>query len=265
MLLALDIGNSNIVIGASADGEWLHQWRIQTDADKTTDEYAVLFGNLFREVDLSYRDFDSIIISSVVPQLTQTISKVFEKRSHTQALVLNGKVDSGIEVATDNPHSVGSDLIADAVGGYELFHKDCIVVDFGTATTAIAVETPGVLIGGSICAGVKVTIDALVGKAAQLSQIPLEPPKNVIGRNTIESMQSGLVLGHICMIEGLVDRMKNQLSADTKVIATGGLAQKIGAHTDYFDVVDPMLTLDGLRLIMKRQAESKQQTGGGNS
>ena len=257
MLLALDIGNSNIVIGASANGDWTQQWRIQTDADKTADEYAVLFGNLFREADLSYQHFSSIIISSVVPQLTQTISEVFEKHSRTQALVLNGKVDSGIEVKTDSPQSVGADLIADAVAGYGLFQEDCIVVDFGTATTAIAVKKPGVLIGGSICAGVKVTVDALVGKAAQLSQIPLEPPQNVIGKNTIESMQSGLVLGHICMIEGLVDRMKKQLSADVKVIATGGLSEKMGAHTDYFDVVDPMLTLDGLRLIMKRQAEDK--------
>ncbi|MDZ7681776.1 MAG: type III pantothenate kinase [Fodinibius sp.] len=198
MLLALDIGNSNIVIGASADGTWIHQWRIQTDADKTADEYAVLFGNLFRDADLKYDHFNQIIISSVVPQLTETISTVFEKRSHTQALVLNGKVDTGISVKTQSPQSVGADLIADAVAGYELFHEDCIVVDFGTATTVIAVQNPGELIGGSICAGVKVTVDALVGKAAQLLQIPLEPPKNVIGKNTIASMQSGLVLGHIC-------------------------------------------------------------------
>lgn len=253
MLLALDIGNSNIVIGASHNGVWEHQWRIQTDADKTADEYAVLFGNLLREVQLNYDNFDRIIISSVVPQLTQTISEVFEKRSHTRALILNGNVETGIEVKTKSPQSVGADLIADAVGAYDMFGEDCIVVDFGTATTVIAVQTPGELIGGAICAGVKVTVDALVGKAAQLSQIPLEPPENVIGKNTIESMQSGLVLGHICMIEGLIDRMQQQMGDSAKVIATGGLSEKMGAHTDYFDVIDPMLTLDGLRLIMNRQ------------
>ena len=253
MLLALDIGNSNIVIGASENKEWEHQWRIQTDADKTADEYGVLFGNLFREVNLEYDDFSRIIVSSVVPQLTQTISEVFEKRSHTKALVLNGKIDTGIELKTDSPQSVGADLIADAVGAYNVFGDNCIVVDFGTATTVIAVQNPGELIGGAICAGVKVTVDALVGKAAQLSQIPLEPPKNIIGRNTIESMQSGLVLGHICMIEGLVDRMQKQLGGSAKVLATGGLSEKMGVHTDYFDVIDPMLTLDGLRLIMERQ------------
>lgn len=253
MLLALDIGNSNIVMGVSHNGEWENQWRIQTDADKTADEYAVLFGNIFEEVSLHYKDFSRIIISSVVPQLTQTISEVFEERSDTEVLILNGKVETGINVKTASPESVGADLIAGAVGAYTLFKDNCIVVDFGTATTVMAVQNPGELIGGSICAGLKVTIDALVGKAAQLSQIPLEPPPNVLGKNTMEAMQSGMVLGHIAMIEGLIDRMKKELGGSAKVIATGGLSEKVGVHTDYFDVVDPMLTLDGLRLISKRQ------------
>lgn len=252
MLLALDIGNSNIVIGASKNGKWIRQWRIQTAADKTTDEYAVLFGDLFREADLNYSQFDQIIICSVVPQLTQTIDDVFKKRSQTIPLILNGKVATGITVKTKQPERVGADLIADAVGAYDVFQDNCIVVDFGTATTLAAVKKPGELIGVSICAGLKVTIDALVGKAAQLSQIPLEPPQEVIGKNTMEAMQSGLVLGHICMIEGLIDRMRKQMGS-AKIIATGGLSEKIGPHTDYFDVVDPMLTLNGLRLIMERQ------------
>jgi len=253
MLLALDIGNSNIVIGASDNGNWKHQWRIQTDPNKTADEYGVLFGNLFSEEMLNYENFSRIIISSVVPQLTQKISQVFEKRSHTEALVLNGEVETGIKVKRGSPESVGADLIADAVGAYEVFKDNCIVVDFGTATTVMAVRNPGELVGGAICAGVKVTIDALVGKAAQLSQIPLEPPQQVIGGNTMESMQSGLVLGHLCMIEGLIDRMRKEIGGQVKVIATGGLSEKMGTHTDYFDVIDPMLTLNGLRLIMDRQ------------
>lgn len=257
MLLALDIGNSNIVIGASKNGNWVRQWRIQTDADKTTDEYAVLFGNLFREADLTYEQIDQIITCSVVPQLTQTINDVFKKRSKINPLVLNGKVETGIAIKTKQPERVGADLIADAVGAYNVFKDNCIVVDFGTATTLTAVKDPGELIGVSICAGLKLTIDALVGKAAQLSQIPLEPPPNVIGKNTIEAMQSGLVLGHLYMIEGLIDRMRKQMGS-AKVIATGGLSEKIGPHTDYFDVIDPMLTLNGLRFIMERQ--SKGQT-----
>lgn len=252
MLLALDIGNSNIVIGASSNGAWNHQWRIQTDADETADQYAMLFKNLFEEANLSYSDFDQIIICSVVPQLTQTISEVFENRSHTDPLILNGKVKTGIQVKTASPQTVGADLIADSVGAYEVFQDNCIVVDFGTATTVMAVQNPGEMIGGAICAGLKVTIDALVGKAAQLSQIPLEPPANVIGANTMDAMKSGLVLGHLCMVEGLIDRMRKQMGS-AKVIATGGLSEKVGSYTDYFDVIDPMLTLDGLRLIMERQ------------
>lgn len=254
MLLALDIGNSNIVMGASQNGEWVHQWRIQTDVSKTADEYGVLFHSFFDEVDLEYRQFNRIIICSVVPQLTQTVSEVFSKRSQTKPLILNADVDSGISIKADSPQSVGADLIADAVGAFDLFRDDCIVVDFGTATTIMAVRKPGELIGGSICAGLKVTIDALVGKAAQLPQIPLEPPSKAIGRNTVKAMQSGMVLGHICMVEGLVSRIKKQLGSDSvKVIATGGLSEKVGPHTDCFDEVDPMLTLNGLRLVMDRQ------------
>lgn len=254
MLLALDIGNSNIVIGASKNGEWFHQWRIQTDADKTADEYSVLFQNLLTDGDLSYQQFTRVIVCSVVPQLTQTISEVFGRQLHMEVLILDEATDTGITVKRINRKSVGADLIAGAAGAYEMFGDDCIVVDFGTATTVMAVQNPGVLIGGAICAGLKVTIDALVGKAAQLSQIPLEPPPEVIGTNTRESMQSGLVLGHLYMIEGLIDRMKRQLGSDTiNVIATGGFSEKIGGYTDYFDVIDPMLTLDGLRLIADRQ------------
>lgn len=254
MLLALDIGNSNIVIGASDNGSWNHQWRIQTEDDKTADEYGVLFRSLLEAADLNYQQFDQIIIGSVVPQLTETISKVFTRRSNVQPIILNGKINTGITIETDNPQSVGADLVADAVGAHELIKDDCIIVDFGTATTVMVVEDPGALVGVAICAGLKVTIDALVGKAAQLSQIPLEPPPSVLGKNTVEAMQSGMVLGHLCMVEGLISKMKDELDYDSiKVIATGGLSEKVGPYTNYFDVIDPKLTLDGLRLIAERQ------------
>ncbi|HEX6983021.1 MAG TPA: type III pantothenate kinase [Balneolaceae bacterium] len=251
MLLALDIGNSNIVIGASAGNKWKHEWRVETDTNKTADEYAMLFKNLLEEVDLSYSRFDQIIICSVVPQLTEVIGNVFQKRLHINPLILDHTVETGIALKTDHPEKVGADLIAGAVGAYEEFGDNCIIVDFGTATTLIAVQNPGELIGGTICAGLRVTLDALVGKAAQLSQIPLEPPPEVIGTNTVEAMQSGLVLGHLCMVEGLIDRIRDQMGS-AKVIATGGLSEKVGPYTNYFDIIDPMLTLDGLRLIAER-------------
>lgn len=252
MLLALDIGNSNIVVGTSQDGKWQHQWRLQTDTNKTADEYAMLFKNLFDEARLSYDQFSRIIICSVVPQLTQTISQVFKKRARLKPLILNGTVETGVAVNTENPEAVGADLIADAAGAYDKYKDSCIVVDFGTATTLLAVKDPGEMIGVSICAGLKVTVDALVGKAAQLSQIPLEPPPRVIGTDTIKAMQSGLVLGHICMVEGLINRMRQQMGP-ARVLATGGLSEIVGPHTDYFDIIDPMLTLDGLRVIANRQ------------
>lgn len=254
MLLALDIGNSNIVIGASKNGEWIRQWRIQTEADKTADEYNVLFQSLFSQMDLGFQHFSRVIVCSVVPRLTQTMGEVFEHQQQMELHILDGTTDAGIKVTRINRESVGADLIAGAAGANELFGTDCIVVDFGTATTIMAVKKPGELMGGAICAGLKVTIDALAEKAAQLSQIPMKPPPQVIGTNTRESMQSGLVLGHLCMIEGLIDRMKKQMDSDTvKVIATGGFSEKVGGYTDYFDVVDPMLTLDGLRVIAGRQ------------
>jgi type III pantothenate kinase len=252
MLLALDIGNSNIVVGISANEKWVHQWRLQTDVDKTADEYAVLFKSLFDDAGLGYADLDQIIISSVVPRLTQTIEQVFEDRVHVSPVILNGKMETGITIKSSNQKTIGADLIADAVGAYEIFEDNCIVVDFGTATTVMAVQKPGELIGGAICAGLKVTIDALVSKAAQLSQIPLELPPSVIGKNTVESMQSGLVLGHVSMVEGLVARMQKKMGS-AKVIATGGLSEEIGHYTEIFDEIDPMLTLDGLRHIMNRQ------------
>lgn len=252
MLLALDVGNSNIVIGASMGNTWKHEWRVQTDTNKTSDEYAVLFKNLFDEADLRYSRFNEIIISCVVPQLTHVIANVFQKRLHINPLILDSTVETGLFLKTAHPESVGADLIADAVGAYEEFEDNCIVVDFGTATTLMAVQNPGEFIGGAICAGLKVSLDALAGKAAKLSQISLESPPSVIGRNTEEAMQSGIVLGHLCMVEGLIDRMEEQMGS-AKVIATGGLAEKVGPYTNYFDVIDPMLTLNGLRLIAQKQ------------
>jgi len=253
MLLALDIGNSNIVIGVSENDEWLYRWRIRTDDEKTVDEYRVHFRELFAEVKLDYKAFDQIIICSVVPQLTQTINEVLSRQSSAKVVVLNNSIDTGIAINTKAPESVGADLIAGVTGAYELFQDDCIVVDFGTATTVMAAQNPGELVGGAICAGLKVTIEALVGKTAQLSQIPLELPPSVVGENTMEAMQSGLVLGHMCMIEGLIDRLRKKLNAPSvKTIATGGLSPIISSYTEVFDQVDPMLTLDGLRLIINR-------------
>lgn len=251
MLLAIDVGNSNIVMGTCEDGAWTRHWRLGTDANRTTDEYGVLFHNLFAEASMEYGDLDNVIIGSVVPQLTATMNEVFLSRTGREPIVLNHRTDTGIRVDTAQPAATGADLIAGAAGAWHQYGEACIVVDFGTATTIMAVTGQGSLVGGAISAGLKVTVDALVGKAAQLSQIPLEPPKRITAAGTVEAMQSGLFMGHLCMIEGLVARMKDEVGP-AKVIATGGLAELLAPHTGCFDVVDPMLTLDGLKIIAGR-------------
>lgn len=254
MLLAVDIGNTNIVMGISSydNTGWLYQWRVQTVTDRTPDEYSVLIENLMEQTDCSFSGLDTVIIGSVVPQLTSAFRDILESKTGTAPILLDGTLDTGIAIGAKDPGSVGADLIADAVAAYDYFDETCLVVDFGTATTVMAVGSPGELLGGAIGSGLKLTTDALVERAAQLTQIPLEPPEKAIGRNTVEAMQSGLVLGHLCMVEGLIDRMRNELGP-AKVMATGGLAQKVAPYTDYFDAVDPTLTLNGLRLIAMRQ------------
>lgn len=257
MLLAIDIGNTNIVIGAHDGQTWAHQWRAQTVRQRMPDEYAVLFRDLLGEAGLSLRDIDQTVLSSVVPQLTRGIAEMIASRTGHPPILVSSAIDTGIRVVTDQPERVGTDLIANAVAGYERAQGNCIVIDFGTATTFTAVAAPGELRGVAIAAGLTTTADALVGRTAQLPQIELTPPPSVIGRNTIHAMQAGLVLGHIALVEGLVARMKRELGG-ARVIATGGLSIVLQPHTDCFDEVDPWLTLDGLRLIAKRNSSPGQ-------
>lgn len=256
MLLAIDIGNTNIVLGVYNTTHWQHHWRIQTLHDRMPDEYAALFGQLLSEAGLRFSDFKQVIISSVVPQLTQGFYDMVASRSGIKPLILTINLDIGIQVQTDNPFRVGSDLVADAVAAYDRFQTTCIVVDFGTATTFTTVIQPGIMIGTAIAAGLHVTIDALVSRTAQLPNIELVPPPSVIGKNTIHSMQAGLILGYVAMVEGLIDRIQHEIGP-AKVIATGGLSQVIGPLTTYFDEIDPWLTLDGLRLIAARNTRAE--------
>lgn len=252
MLLIIDIGNTNIVFGVHDGQTWAHQWRVQTVRDRTADEHAVFFQGFLREAGLVFADFDGTVIGSVVPQLTPTITNMIAERCGEPPLVVRpGHTETGIAIKTHQPATVGPDLVADAVAAYDRFRENCMVVDFGTATTFTAVAAPGELLGVAIAAGLNVTADALASRTAQLPHIELTPPASVIGKDTVEAMQAGLVLGYISLVEGIIDRMKRELGG-AKVIATGGLSRVIGPHTDRFDAVDPWLTLDGLRLIAAR-------------
>jgi type III pantothenate kinase len=251
MLLTIDIGNTNVVFGAHDGADWIHHGRLETVRTRMADEYAVLFQALLGEAGLTLSSFDKTIISSVVPQLTRGMVEMVATRTGKAPLVLGPHLDLGIVVKTEHPNQIGSDLVSNAVAGFDRFGETCIVVNTGTATTLTAVASPGELLGVSIAAGLIVTSDALVGRGAQLPHVPLAAPPSVIGRNTEQAMQSGLVLGHVAMIEGLLSRMKAQLGG-AKVVATGGLTAIIAPLTDEFDAVDPWLTIDGLRLIAAR-------------
>jgi type III pantothenate kinase len=252
MLLAIDIGNTNIVFGVHDGARWTHHWRMQTVRGRTADEHAVIFQGFLREAGLDLGMLEQTVLSSVVPSLTQDIAQMVARRTAHEPLIVRPPATvTGLEIRTEHPDRIGSDLVADAVAAYDYFRSDCIVVDFGTATTFTAVAEPGALLGVAIAAGLNVTADALVSHTAQLSHVALEPPPSVIGRNTIHAMQAGLVLGYVSMVEGIIDRIKAEMGK-ASVIATGGLSGVIGPLTNRFDAVEPWLTLDGLRLIAER-------------
>jgi type III pantothenate kinase len=215
------------------------------------DEYAVMFRTFLSEVGLRLEQFDRAIVSSVVPQLTSGLCQVVAQRTGFMPVVVSPTINLGIRINVDHPEQVGSDRIADAVAAYDRFKSNCVVVDFGTATAFTVVAGSGEMIGAVIAAGLHTVADALVQRTAQLPQVELIPPPSVIGRNTMHSMQAGLVLGHIAMVEGIVSRIKAEIGG-AQVIATGGLSTVLAPHTDCFDDVDPWLTLDGLRLIAER-------------
>jgi len=248
MLLAVDIGNSNIVLGIYGENRWKSHWRIMTVPDKSAEQYVSELTDLFEHEGVDFEMIDRVIISSVVPRLTPLFNQIFTERNPGCVTILDSTTDTGIRLATDNPEAVGSDLIADAVAAYDMVGDTCIVVDFGTATTIMAVKKPGILAGGAICAGLEVTTSALIGKAAMLADISLEPPEKIIGTTTETAMQSGLFMGHLCMVEGLIERMKQELGP-VRVVATGGLAEKMAPHSTVFDRVEPYLTLNGLRIV----------------
>lgn len=251
MLLAIDIGNTNIVFGVHDGTRWAHHWRVQTVRERMPDEYAVMFRNFLHEAGLSMEQLNHTVLSSVVPPLTSGLCEMVAQRTGFPPVVVSHRINLGIRINVDYPETVGSDRISDAVAAYDRFRSNCIVVDFGTATAFTIVAEPGEMIGAVIAAGLSTTADALVRRTAQLPQIELIPPPSVIGRNTVHAMQAGLVLGHLAMVEGIIARIKGELGS-AKVIATGGLSTVLGPHTDCFDAIDPWLTLDGLRLIAER-------------
>jgi type III pantothenate kinase len=248
-LFCVDIGNTNIVMGLYQGKTLVTHWRIATDHQKMADEYAMLILDLFQRAGQDPAAVEGVIVASVVPPLTSIFEKLSERYFHQAPLVVRGGVRTGVHIRYDNPQEVGADRVVNAVAAYHRYGGPACVVDFGTATTFDALSAEGDYLGGAIAPGIGIAAEALFQRTAKLPRIDLTRPPGVIGKNTVESMRSGLLFGYVGLVEGIVARFRAELGAGMKVIGTGGLAPLIAAETAVIDAVDPWLTLEGLRLI----------------
>ncbi len=254
MLLAIDLGNTNLTFGLFSNGELQHTFRAETVRSRTADEYAALIRQIFLVHDLSPKEVNAVILASVVPQLTDVITSAAWIATSCKIQVVGPGMKTGIKVLYDNPHDVGADRIVNAVAAFEDEKRAVIVVDFGTATTLDCVTSKGEYLGGVITPGIQVSLDALMTRAAKLKPIEIAAPPVVIGRNTTHTLQSGAVFGYACMVDGLVAKIKAELIEPCSVIATGGLAALLASHAASLERVDPNLTLRGLEIIHRRNA-----------
>lgn len=256
MLLAFDVGNTNIVLGVYKDKELIKYWRMSTDKSKTSDEIGMLVNQLFAYEGLDLREITDVIISSVVPTIMYSLQHMAFKFFDKEAMIIGPGIKTGINIKYDNPRQVGADRIVNAVSAFHKYGGPIIVVDFGTATTFCAISEKCEYLGGTISPGIKISSDALFQRAAKLPRVELNKPKKVICKNTIQSMQSGIIYGYVGLVDYLVNRMKEEIkSKKVKVIATGGLASLISVESKTIDHVDRFLTLEGLRLIYEMNKE----------
>ena len=253
MILLIDVVNTNIVMGVHNGNKMISDFRLSTDTKKTSDEMSIAVLSLFELNNLDIDSIEGVIISSVVPNIMYSLENVVRKLFNLRPIIVGAGIKTGINVKTDNPKEVGADRIVNAVSAYDKYKQSLIIIDFGTATTLCSIGDDGSYEGGVICPGVKISSDALFEKAAKLPRVELSKPKNVIGKNTINSMQSGMVYGYIGMVEYLVEKMsKEMIEKGYKkpyVIATGGLARLINSGTDIIDAIESNLTLKGLKII----------------
>jgi len=255
MILTLDIGNTNIKTALFDGMELCKYWRISTDRNRSSDELGILLMNLLTYNNFDPKKIEGIMMSSVVPQINFTVEHMCRNYFGMEPMKIGPGIKTGINIKYENPRELGSDRIANAVAAYELYGGPCITIDFGTATNFGCISEKGEFLGGAIIPGLKLAAEALTERAAKLPRFELSKPENVIGRNTVTNMQSGIVYGYIGQVNYLVERMKHELNApNAKVIATGGLSLLVAEESKAIDVLDGLLTLKGLCLIYAKNA-----------
>src|SRR5579862_8588321 len=275
MLLVIDVGNTNTVLGvfdrvAHRPGEdvtvdparyekLVANWRVGSHMNRTVDEYGVIFRNLFSMDSLEVSAVHGIVISSVVPPLDSVLRQVCERYFNTKPLFIEPGIKTGMQVLYDNPAEVGADRIVNAVAAFEKFGGPCVIVDFGTATTFDCVSAKGEYLGGVICPGIGISADALFERTARLPRVEIRKPARVIGSNTVGSLQSGLYYGYLGLVDGILELLLAELGAETHVLATGGLGPMIGTGSKYIKNVEDSLTLEGLRIIWERNAPVRKE------
>ena len=252
MLLVIDVGNSNTVIGLYDGDKLVNHWRVRTVADHTIDEYGMLILGLYKTGNAGSKSIDSIIISCVVPSMLNILEPLCKKYFHLTPFIVGPGIKTGMPIYYDNPREVGADRVVNAVAAHEKYEGNLIIVDFGTATTFDYVTQKGEYMGGCIAPGVMISSHALFEKASKLPPVELSRPRSVVARDTVSSIQAGIMFGYAGLVDGIVNRIKKETKTESTVIATGGLARTITAETTTIDLVDEMLTLEGLKIIYSR-------------
>ena len=256
MLLVFDVGNTNMVLGVYEGTELKKHWRINTDKEKTSDEYGILISNLFQYDKVDMNSITDVIISSVVPNVMHSLENFCIKYCNKKPLIVGPGIKTGLNIKYDNPKQVGADRIVNAVAAIEKYKSPMIIIDFGTATTFCAISEKGDYLGGTIAPGIKISSEALFQRASKLPRVELAKPGTAICKNTVSAMQSGIIYGYVGLVDKIISMMKSELGGDDiKVIATGGLSVLIASETDSIDFVDKFLTLEGLRLIYDKNIE----------
>jgi type III pantothenate kinase len=253
MLLAVDVGNTQTVLGLYDGDRLIQHWRAATEAERTGDEVAALVVRLLELAELSFEVVDGVCLSSTVPLLVRSYEELAERYGRAEILVVGPGTKTGIPILFDDPRQVGPDRIVNAVAARERYGSPCIVVDFGTSTNFDAVSKAGEYVGGAIAPGIEISMDALFARAARLVKVDLVAPETAIGKTTVAGLQSGLFFGFAGQVDGIVERMQAELGGGATVIATGGLADLIAPHSKTIGEVEPLLTLDGLRLLWSRR------------